>query len=377
MKSLLKKAERTVRRFFIFILKMLFPAPHVPVKSIHKELQNGSIRKILFVGTSLKMGHFLCVTPLFRAFKDAYPDVAFCFLGNSTSASVASSSPCMSRVWVWGPSLFYRPANLIRFLKHLRREKFDLAIMLTTEMPSTTGVLLARLSGARALAGYAPRSSPLSPLTHAQIPYGLQTNEVQKFLDLGRCMGLEPKQHMPEFFVKEEDRIRARSFLQTNALSRRPLVGLFLGGKADRPERLWPVGSFVTLAKILWLEGIECLAINPPAASGEEKRLNEFLREFRLPPVVFQDNDLGRVAAMLGELNLLISPDGGVMHLSVAVGTPTLALFFETNPDVWYHPDPRQFYLRSQDNHSASLSAMEVFNKTKAILRSLSPSPKA
>jgi ADP-heptose:LPS heptosyltransferase len=193
---------------------------------------------------------------------------------------------------------------------------------------------------------------------------------VEKFLGLGRPFGLTVTRRLPEFSVKVEDRKAAQVFLEGHLTPSRPRIGLFLGGKRNSPERLWPVGRFVALASSLENQGFQWLAIGAPA--GEERRLEEFLAGFSSSRPVFQDGNLDRVAALIKELDLLICPDGGIMHLAVAVGTPTLALFFETDPEVWRHADERQFTLKSRDNQPSSLSVEEVARKTVEILKKIS-----
>ena len=369
MKSFLKKAERAVRRFFISCLGRFFPVSPVSAEEVLSALKKGEAQKILFIGVSLKIGQFLCVTPMFRAFRGAYPQASLEFIGNPVNAPAARANPQLGQVWVRPP--FWNLAALIGFLRNLRRKKFDLAVLLTTEKPSASGLLLARASGSLVVAGYASPEDPLVPLYHWAIPYVHHPGEVDKFMSLGRSFGAVSADLSLEFSVRREDAEKARSFFEAHALSGRPRIGLFVGGKIDRPERLWPIERFATLAKSLENHRFSWVAVSPPGGRGrdgfqpgEEKRLKEFLAEFPSPRPVFQAEDLGFVAAFLKELDLLISPDGGVMHLSVAVGTPTLALFFETDPAVWFHPGPRQFYLKSRDGRPSSLSVDEVVKKT-------------
>jgi ADP-heptose:LPS heptosyltransferase len=381
--SFLKSAEKTIRLSALGCLRRFFPTPPVMPDQLKGRLERGEIRKVLFVGISQKLGQFLCATPLLRAFKNTWPLGSLHFLGNPVNAPAARANPCIDRVWTWDRSFFWKPGRSIGFLKRLRKERFDVIVLLTTEMPSTTGLLLARSLGAWCVTGYGPQAqdstSPAS-FYHLPIPYSHEVNEVEKFLGLGHAFGLTAAGRVPEFIVSHEDQKEARLFFETHSLSRRPRIGLFLGGKIDRPERLWPVSHFTVLAKSLENQGFQWLAISPPDQAhegsgfdaGEEKRLKEFLAGFSTSRPVFQDGSLGRVAAFLKELDLFICPDGGMMHLAVAVGTPTLALFFETDPRVWRHADERQFYLKSRDNQPSSLSVEEVAHKTLDILKRVS-----
>ena len=43
-----------------------------------------------------------------------------------------------------------------------------------------------------------------------------------------------------------------------------------------------------------------------------------------------------QIAALIQQCNVYITNDCGVMHISVAVQTPTIAIFGPGNPEVWF-----------------------------------------
>ncbi len=62
-------------------------------------------------------------------------------------------------------------------------------------------------------------------------------------------------------------------------------------------------------------------------------------REFKLPKDRFLDliekTSLSEIAAILSQLDLLISTDSSLLHLGYAVGTKTVALFGPGIPEKW------------------------------------------
>ena len=91
-------------------------------------------------------------------------------------------------------------------------------------------------------------------------------------------------------------------------------------------------------------------------------RLEEFRRALAWKCPVFQEASLGRVAAFLRRLDLLVSPDDGTLHVAAAVGTPTLGLFFSTDPEVWRH-DLRQTFLDGRGKPSSEIRPETVANE--------------
>jgi ADP-heptose:LPS heptosyltransferase len=114
------------------------------------------------------------------------------------------------------------------------------------------------------------------------------------------------------------------------------------------------------LADSLKESGLRVIALSPPPP--EHVRLDEFRRALEWACPVFQETSLGRVAAFLRRLDLLVCPDGGILHVAAAVGTPTLGLFFSTDPEVWLH-DLRQTFLDGRGRPSLEMRPETVANE--------------
>lgn len=299
--------------------------------------------RILLIGIYQKMGQFLCATPLIRSLAAAWPGASLQFLGSPANAAAALANPRLSRVWVWKKSALWEWPGQVRAL---RRERFDLALLLTTERPSATGVLLARTLGARWVAGYVPSiaddwAQKVSALCHIRIPFGGEKNEVEKYLGFARAFGVPTQGLRPELVPAPAEEAAADSFFSAHAQpGTGPWVGIFIGGKAERSDRLWPVAHFVRLADALKGAGLRVVVLSPPPPK-EHLRLEEFRRAMTWDCPVFQEAQMGRVAAFLKRLDLLVCPDGGILHVAASVGTPTLGLFFSTDPEVWRHDLPQ------------------------------------
>jgi heptosyltransferase III len=339
-----------------------------------ESLSRSPSTRILLIGIYQKMGQFLCATPLIRSLTAAWPQASLNFLGNPMNAAAARANPHLDRVWVWRKSAFWEWAGQVR---ELRKEHFDLALLLTTARPSATGIFLARAIGARWVAGYVPSGPGTSvqsatSLCHIRIPIGGEKNEVEKFLGLARAFGVPPKGRQPELVPSPADEAASESILSGQHLpAKGPWVGLFIGGKAERSDRLWPVFHFARLADSLQEAGFRVIVLSPPPPVGassdtffseEHLRLEEFRRTLAWTCPVFQEASLGRVAAFLRRLDLLVCPDGGILHLAAAVGTPTLGLFFSTDPEVWRH-DLRQAVLDGRGKPSSEMRPETVANE--------------
>jgi len=80
--------------------------------------------------------------------------------------------------------------------------------------------------------------------------------------------------------------------------------------------------------------------------------------EEKLPDAV-RFNDLGQLAAWLASARVYIGNDSGISHLAAAVGTPTLALFGPTRPEVWAPRGRSVRILQAQDLEAIDVKAVE------------------
>lgn len=372
--QIFRSLEQWGREHALGAFKRVMPTRETSARETGESLSQNPAARILLIGIYQHMGQFLCATPMIRSLKAAWPRASLQFLGNPVNAAAARANPHLDRVWVWRKSALWEWAEQIRAL---RKEHFDLALLLTTERPSATGIFLARATGARWVAGYVSSvpgawAEDATALCHIRIPFAGKKNEVEKYLGFARAFGVPPQGRQPELLSSPADTAAADDFLSGLKLpAKGPLVGLFIGGKAERTDRLWPVSHFTQLANALKNAGFRVIVLSPPPPAGmsasafhseEHLRLEEFRRALAWTCPVFQEASLGRVAAFLKRLDLLVCPDGGILHLAAAVGTPTLGLFFSTDPEVWRH-DLRQTFLDGRGKTSAEMRPETVANE--------------
>ena len=73
--------------------------------------------------------------------------------------------------------------------------------------------------------------------------------------------------------------------------------------------------------------------------------------------------DIGKLAGMIAAANLMICTDSAPMHLAVAVGTYTVALFGPTNPEKLLPKSDRVMGIKSSSGQMADISPDEVLAK--------------
>ena len=73
--------------------------------------------------------------------------------------------------------------------------------------------------------------------------------------------------------------------------------------------------------------------------------------------------NIGQLAAMAASANLMICTDSGPMHVSVAVGTYTIALFGPTDPAKLLPPSDKFIGLKSSTAKMGDITPTAILEK--------------
>jgi heptosyltransferase-2 len=138
---------------------------------------------------------------------------------------------------------------------------------------------------------------------------------------------------------------RARRGLDTDA---RPVVtlspGAVGGGKA------WPPGHYAALARALAQDGATVWVLGGPNESAIAREIVETggagVRDLT-------GNDLRDAVLALAAADVSVTNDSGLMHVSAAIGTPTVAIFGPTSPWHWKPLNPVAAILEPPGDEAA------------------------
>jgi len=141
--------------------------------------------------------------------------------------------------------------------------------------------------------------------------------------------------------VPPDAKSRASALL---AQARRPLIGVHVSG--GRESKQWHLDRFAAVARELarLRGGTIVLTGSPSDRPLVEKVVAELGGIAQLN--VCGQLDLVDLAAVLAQLEVLVTGDTGPMHLASAVSTPVVALFGPADPRRYGPSSPRQRILR-------------------------------
>jgi len=258
------------------------------------------------------LGDAVFLGPAVRALKARWPAGQVTLVVTPRGAPVARLLPGCDQVVVYDKRSADRgPAGLWRLGRRLRREAFDLALVVH---PSLRSGLLAWLSGAPRRIGYAPLCTERLELDRSR-PF------VDRSLRLAERAGAggEPRLALvpPAGLAAYAERVLAGA--------RRPILGVVPG--AQWATKRWEPARWVELLRRL---GGTPVLLGSPAERGLAAAIAAGLDGAARDTT---GDAIEQAVALLARCDLVLGGDTGLVHCARALGRPTLVLFGPTAPE--------------------------------------------
>jgi ADP-heptose:LPS heptosyltransferase len=293
------------------------------------------------------VGDFVFSLPALHALRSAYPDARITYIGQRWHADFFKVRPGpFNEVAVIPPypgvgaALDADPAQAESFIESMRAAELDLAVQLYGG-GRYSNPFIKRL-GARLTIGL--KAIDAEPLDR-WISFDRLQNRRLQFLEVTALVGANRMQLAQELEVTSEDRQEAAAVASPD-LSK-PLVLIHPGGGDTR--RHWPAKRFSAVADALSEAGA-LIAVNGSASAIEMRIVRDVVDGMRHPAIDLSGKlSLCGLCGLLARCTLVVSNDSGPLHLALAIGTPSVGIYWLTN---LYEAGPLV-----QDKHRAALSA--------------------
>ena len=156
---------------------------------------------------------------------------------------------------------------------------------------------------------------------------------------------------LPELQVPADDvrRWRERRGLAADV---RPIVTLSPG--AVGAGKAWPVGHYGELARALASDGASVWVLGGPGETPLAKQTADAAGS-RVRDLT--GDDLRNAILALAAADVAVTNDSGLMHVSAAIGTPTIAIFGPTSPWHWKPLNPIAAILEPPGDEAAAKRA--------------------
>lgn len=290
-------------------------------------------RKVLLVRPDNRVGEALLTTPLLRTLKaHVHPPPEVHVLVHAKVARVLQGHPDADAVLGFDRRLRWL-GPLAPGIRALRRAGYDTVVDCANwSAPSVTSALVARMAGPKAVV-IGPGLWPVSLLQSVSVPARSDTRHeaVQRthlltpLTDGAVARGLSFREPV----LGDTFRGYLAAFSGTG--SRRAVINP--GGRLG--ERRIPAEAFSAAARELLSLGVVPVVTWGPGEEPLARAVVDGAPGTELAPATSIDE----LAALMRAAGLTLCNNTGPMHLSVAVGAPTLAFFLRMDMERWGHAD--------------------------------------
>ena len=283
------------------------------------------------------IGDVVHTLPSLAALRKLYPDAHITWVIEKDSADIIEGHPYLDRIivsrrksWVGNLKRLHEVRKTIdeiaSFIATLRDRKYDLVVDFHGLLKSS---LIVFLSGGRRKLGYDSMQELSGLFLDEKIYEDMDKHAVDRYLDLPYHLGADIGK--PEFAIHigEENRNRADSLLKKSGIGVEDSF-VSVNPVAFWDTKLWENGKFARLCDRITEE----LKMKVVFTAGRNQKTVKRIRSLmKFPSVNLAGRTTLRDLAYLYALStLVITTDSGPMHISAAVGTPTVALFGPTDP---------------------------------------------
>ena len=222
----------------------------------------------------------------------------------------------------------HRIGNLFEMGWRLRRERFNLALLLPNSLSSA---MVAWLAGVPERLGYSTDCRGwllTNRLRDRRKERGL--HQVDYYLGLLRSLGASQVDRIPRLPLKEECIEMGLNLLSDMGIDKRELlIGVHPGAAYGETKR-WFSERFGAVLGRLQKSGRRFLLLGGP---GEELIAQQISTIMDRPPIdLVGKTTVAEALALVSMCGLFLSNDSGLMHVAAALNIPQVALFGSTDP---------------------------------------------
>lgn len=306
------------------------------------------------------LGDVLTATPALRALRQTFPAARIEALITHHTERALRHSPLVDAVIPSDNFRFFEPGHwlraprlsgeALRVLRRVRAGRYDAVLVfhhLTTRSGAWKYAALARISGARIVAGLDNGRGGF--LTHRVRDEGFGgRHEVEYWLEVAALLGARTSDTGLDFPTTPAEEAWAEDQIQNlKSKVQNPIVVVHPGSGGYSRARRWAAGNFAAVADRLAAErGARIILVGQPGDGAEEVRAAMQTAALDLTG----RTGLGELVALLRRVDLFIGADSGVVHLAAAAGTPSAVIFGPSNERAWGPwggPAGRQVVLRA------------------------------
>lgn len=308
------------------------------------------MKKILIINP-FGVGDVLFSTPLVKALDKRYPGAVITYICNKRAYGIIKDNPRISNIYIfekddyrrlWKESRVRCLRSLNEFLGSLRRQRYDVAIDMSLGYQASLLICLFVRIPHRIGFNYRNRGRFLNE--RVELDGFRDRHVIEYYLDLGARVGVDTSDKEMELFVSEADKAWAAIFLASHGVVKGDrLLGLIPGCGAswgpDAKYRRWSPWKFAVVADhAVASHGCKVIVFGEDRESHIARAVSDAISS--RPIQACGRTTLGQFAALLERCDLVVTNDGGPLHIAVSLKRPTIAIYGPVDEKI-YGPYPR------------------------------------
>jgi lipopolysaccharide heptosyltransferase II len=330
-----------------------------------------SVKRAIVIRQHNQFGDVLCTIPLFRILKTKFNLEELAVVVSPQNIDAVSGCAYVDKIINYDKLAFYKqPSQFLKFIKELRRD-YDLLLVPSNVSISLTNDILAFISRARTKIG--PKSLGDKPNKTSgvyDIALDLQwnggiTHQSCRNMQVASPLGVDPDLENTELEYHVDDQLRTEVAQFINAARETSSLRILIHAGAGKADNRWNIWSFARLSELLH-DDLEA-ELYFTEGSFDHETVEHLTNLVKIPFIRVRNRPIRFIAALLKQMNLVITNDTGIMHLAAAVGTSTLSLFGPTDPLQWAPTGKKHRFILGRNGDVNSIEVDKVVNMVKKI----------
>ncbi len=291
-----------------------------------KSCKNILVRGVNWIGDSVM------TLPALRALSKAVPDAKISLLVKPWVSPLFEKNPDIDEIITYSDK-HKGIIGKIKLSRMLNKKKICGAILFQNAFDAA---LITFLAGIKERTGYKRDGRGILLTKTVPVPQNeKKVHQINYYLNLLEQIGIKAEYSYPYIYLTLDERLQARKFLQD---MKRPILGINPGatyGSAKRwlPERFAEIVNWFisdTGGSAIIFGGESEVDI---ADEIFKKAIPEFRTSNSLVSIAGKTS-LRELISLISECDVFLTNDSGPLHIAYAVGTPIVALFGSTDPEL-------------------------------------------
>ena len=295
------------------------------------------------------IGDVLFTTPVIKSLKDHYPE---CFIGywsNSRVEPVLKNNPDINKIYTgnrgdlkktYQESFFKGLRKSFELLWSIRKERFDICLDFSMDHRYS---LFAKLIGIKRRIGFNYKGRGRFLTDRIQLSGYQDKHVIEYYIDLLKFLDINPEDKRMRLEVSSSSLLKAENMLASYGVEENEIViGIAPGAGGSWGKnsiyKHWSALKFAQVADLL----ISKLKAKVLILGDEsERNIADIIicSMVNKPIDLVGKTDLSLLPALIKSCSLLITNDGGPMHIAVALGVKSVSIFGPVS-EINYGPYP-------------------------------------